>query len=271
MLEWLSGWLRDIIAIVLLAAIIDLLLPNKAMQRYVRLVVGLIILLTILTPIMRIFQGDLDKKVAEGFRNWDESSAMNEVKMPTLSDITKEAQRLSDERRQQTAELARANIETAIKKSVQDRLGAAVSSVKAQLAFDAAGEGTLQSVTVTLASSESAGNRGAEASGTEAVDPVTPVAVDVSVEAPDQPPQSPAGEADRTGNEADETAGEAIDTAAGIGAEGTERQQSAADKKADEAGSGALSPDQAALAAAIVDLVSKMWSIGPEQVRVTAA
>ena len=43
MIEALGVWLRQVVAAVLLAALIDLLLPNRTMQRYVRLVAGLFI------------------------------------------------------------------------------------------------------------------------------------------------------------------------------------------------------------------------------------
>ena len=66
MVAWLSDWLRDIIAVILLAGLVELLLPSKAMQRYARLVVGLFILLTILSPILSLIQGDISSKLNEG-------------------------------------------------------------------------------------------------------------------------------------------------------------------------------------------------------------
>ncbi|MNO74722.1 Stage III sporulation protein AF [compost metagenome] len=50
----LSDWLKEIIFVVLIAIIIDLLLPNRSMERYVRFVASLIILLTLLSPIMKL-------------------------------------------------------------------------------------------------------------------------------------------------------------------------------------------------------------------------
>ena len=59
MMEWLSQWLERIIILVLLATFLDMLLPNTPLQRYVKLVMGLLILLAIITPIMQMFQNDL--------------------------------------------------------------------------------------------------------------------------------------------------------------------------------------------------------------------
>lgn len=53
---FLSDWLKKLILLVLLAAITDLLLPNSNMQRYARLAIGLLIILTLLSPILAIFK-----------------------------------------------------------------------------------------------------------------------------------------------------------------------------------------------------------------------
>lgn len=55
-MEWLSLWLKNIILLVLLAAFLDLILPNTQLQKYVKVVMGLMILLTILTPVFSLFQ-----------------------------------------------------------------------------------------------------------------------------------------------------------------------------------------------------------------------
>ena len=74
MIAWLSDWLRDIIAVILLAVFVELLLPNQAMQRYARLVVGLFILLTILSPILKLIQSDIGAKLDEGMEKWSQIS-----------------------------------------------------------------------------------------------------------------------------------------------------------------------------------------------------
>lgn len=64
----LGEWLKDIIIIVLFAVFIDLLLPNRAMERYVKFVISLLILLTLLSPIMRILSGsEPEKMIAAAF------------------------------------------------------------------------------------------------------------------------------------------------------------------------------------------------------------
>lgn len=58
MIDWISNWLQNIIIIVLLATFVDLLLPNTNIQKYAKFVLGLLIILTIITPIFSIFSED---------------------------------------------------------------------------------------------------------------------------------------------------------------------------------------------------------------------
>lgn len=71
-MDWLADWLREIIFIVLIAVFIDLLLPNRAMERYVKFVVSLLILLTLLSPVMRFFSADAKDQLEAAFAtSWD--------------------------------------------------------------------------------------------------------------------------------------------------------------------------------------------------------
>lgn len=66
-MNWLAEWLREIISIVLIAVFIELLLPNRAMERYVRFVVSLLILLTLLSPVIKLFSADAAQQLEEAF------------------------------------------------------------------------------------------------------------------------------------------------------------------------------------------------------------
>lgn len=57
---FLNGWITNIILFILLAIIIDLLLPNSSMQKYVKLVVGLLLIVIVITPLFQIFSTDID-------------------------------------------------------------------------------------------------------------------------------------------------------------------------------------------------------------------
>lgn len=52
----LTAWIKNIIFIVLFASFLELLLPNSSMQRFVRVIMGLFIMLAILGPAIDVVQ-----------------------------------------------------------------------------------------------------------------------------------------------------------------------------------------------------------------------
>lgn len=66
-MSWLGGWLREIILIVLIATFVELLLPSKSMERYARLVLSLLVLLTILNPVISLLKGDAASQLTLAF------------------------------------------------------------------------------------------------------------------------------------------------------------------------------------------------------------
>ncbi|MDF2964171.1 MAG: hypothetical protein K0S39_5906, partial [Paenibacillus sp.] len=66
-MDWLGSWLKSIILVILLATFVDILLPNQTMQRYVKTVMSLFILLTLLQPLFSLFQKNttIDSLLAE--------------------------------------------------------------------------------------------------------------------------------------------------------------------------------------------------------------
>lgn len=135
MLTWLENWLQGIIAVVLLAVIVELLLPNSKLTRYTRLVVGLILLLTILSPIMRLFEKDFISSLDASYILWDERLQQNTMQTPTLEQIRFKADQLQKSRELQAAKLTAATIEAAILEDLQKN-GQDVKRVQVELFYD---------------------------------------------------------------------------------------------------------------------------------------
>ncbi len=68
-MEFISDWITQIIIFILLATIIDLLTPNLAMSKYIKLVLGLILILILLTPIFSFFNLDFEGAINNNYRN----------------------------------------------------------------------------------------------------------------------------------------------------------------------------------------------------------
>ncbi|MBM7097289.1 stage III sporulation protein AF [Bacillus sp. H-16] len=57
-MAYITQWITNIILLILFAAILELLLPNSSLQRYVKLVVGLMVLMVMIQPILTVFKTD---------------------------------------------------------------------------------------------------------------------------------------------------------------------------------------------------------------------
>ncbi|RXI99510.1 stage III sporulation protein AF [Anaerobacillus alkaliphilus] len=76
-MQFLTEWISNIILLILLATILELLLPNSSLQRYVKMVVGLLLLVIILTPLFSIFSKDVDSWVSSiGLTNQIQEEAL---------------------------------------------------------------------------------------------------------------------------------------------------------------------------------------------------
>ncbi|GFN30540.1 stage III sporulation protein AF [Paenibacillus xylaniclasticus] len=179
MLDWLSGWLKEIITVILLASIVDLLLPNKAMQRYARLVVGLIVLMTILSPLLKVFQGDFNTQVEAGMNEWEKAGARYDVRMPTLQDITKEAQRLSEEQQRQASALTERQLAAAMELELNSRLS--TQGTQVMVTLDSSGK-SIDAVKVTLPITEDQGQDSVQSSTSQDQMAIAPIKIAVDVD-----------------------------------------------------------------------------------------
>lgn len=59
-MEALSDIVKNVAIIILLTTFLDMLLPNNSMQRFVKVVMGLFVMVAILTPILNLFEGDFE-------------------------------------------------------------------------------------------------------------------------------------------------------------------------------------------------------------------
>lgn len=66
-MDLLIQWVTQIIVFLLLAAVIDLLVPATAMKKYIRLVVGLILILIFLKPVFFLFNIDIHQALESSF------------------------------------------------------------------------------------------------------------------------------------------------------------------------------------------------------------
>ncbi|KIL34327.1 hypothetical protein SD71_19980 [Cohnella kolymensis] len=183
--------LRQIIAVILLASLVDLLLPNRTMQRYVRLVAGLFILLTVAGPVLQWVKGDFSSQLAAGMEGVQQVPAGS---ADQLAMIEKEGERLRDKQDIQAADLVSARLAAAIQNEVEQNENCKVRKVDVQTTRTADGKWTVDTVTVLLEPEQDDSRPAGEPPPIGDVIPVAEVNIDVSVNAWPRDEEQPAAE-----------------------------------------------------------------------------
>jgi stage III sporulation protein AF len=183
--EWLSGWLKSIILIILLAAFADLLLPSQKMQRYVKTVLSLFILLTLITPVFELFNKDWnpDRLIAAAEAKQQPG---RERAMASLQEIQQNADRMQQEQRTQAQELVQQQLGEGMKRDVERDGQVAVDSILVQTDFDHNGNPFISNVRIALhaidhSGSDKAGSNKKQGVQTKQMNvvPVVPVQIDL--------------------------------------------------------------------------------------------
>ncbi|WP_068609482.1 stage III sporulation protein AF [Paenibacillus swuensis] len=190
MLTWLSGWLRDIIVIILLATFVDLMLPNRALTRYVKLVVSLFILLAILTPLVHLLKSDWNSaKMTAAIEELPEAVGAGRGlavgSQPQLQEILAQGLKLKDEQLTQTVPEVESRIAQMIADDLHTADGDMLRNVKVTTQQLDNGELGIKQVELHLSSQPKVPDgegHGAREPSIEEIQPVMPVNVNIELE-----------------------------------------------------------------------------------------
>lgn len=195
-MEWLASWLKSIILIIMLATFVDILLPNQTMQRYVKTVMSLFILLTLLQPVLTLFQKNtsIDRMLADANSVFTGASGASvpalgaqqggAADMQTLSSIERQAGQLKMRQEQQSQRLVQQQVSDLMKRSIEQATGVKVISLQVEVSNDKQGQAQIQKVFVQAAETPTK-PAGAKQNTTGSVKPVTvePVKrIDITIE-----------------------------------------------------------------------------------------
>ncbi|WNR42560.1 stage III sporulation protein AF [Paenibacillus roseipurpureus] len=181
-MDWLAGWLKTVIMVIMLATFVDLLLPSNTMQRYVKTVLSLFILLTLLTPVLQLFKKDwdIDKLLSQAEKSQNERTMLasgggNATSIPTLSDIKNSARKMQDADGKKTVELVQRQLEGLMKEDLQKQTKWPVQKVQVQVQLDNNGKPAISNVKVTLDDIEARKQSATQAKSIAAMEPIKPV------------------------------------------------------------------------------------------------
>ncbi len=153
-MAWLSSWLKEVIMVVLLASFVDLILPSRSMERYVKLVLSLLILLTLLGPLIKILTDAADIKIAAVFNGMNQSHEAGGK--GSLQQIMDEAKQLQTRQQKQSLEWAAREVAAKMKDQIRKESGEQGADVAVVLAMpegteqDANQSPYIKNVTVTI-------------------------------------------------------------------------------------------------------------------------
>ncbi|NOU99348.1 stage III sporulation protein AF [Paenibacillus planticolens] len=156
-MDWLAGWLKTVIMVIMLATFVDLLLPSNTMQRYVKTVMSLFILLTLLTPVLQLFQEnwDVDKLLSQAEKQQNDktmlaSGSVESPWMKSLDVITKDAQKLQAAGQKQSQQMVQTQLAGMMKEDMQKQTDLTVQDVQVAAQIDNNGKPAIVKVRVTL-------------------------------------------------------------------------------------------------------------------------
>jgi stage III sporulation protein AF len=181
-MHWLTDWLRSIIMVILLATFIDLLLPSSTMQRYVKTVMSLFILLTLLTPVFSLFhhKWNSEQLVEEAMLSQDRLAAGNKEAVPALRDIERQSEQIKELQNKQSRRLAEDQLADRMRESIERQFGFAVKHIRVNTVTDAQGQTAIGNVVIVLQEKEPIENPKSDTVKKDiAIQPIQPVHIDL--------------------------------------------------------------------------------------------
>lgn len=112
MIEFLGNWTKNIVYVIIFVTILEILLPNNSMRKYIRVVAGLLIMVVILTPITQLF--DQNVKIQDVL-------SKSYVEMEQM-DIKNQKEALKEEQNEMTIKLYKEKIENQMKTQLEENV-----------------------------------------------------------------------------------------------------------------------------------------------------
>lgn len=149
-LEWLGNWLKQIIILIIIATLIDLILPNRSMERYVKLVMGLLMIMAILTPILQLI-GKENILTNWGVEFWNKTvkEEARYKQYPSMKEIEAASQSVKQQQEAFVQQQVARQIEHMVTEQVESRFSMKVHHCDVKLKEEA-GEVKLEKVRLIL-------------------------------------------------------------------------------------------------------------------------
>jgi len=150
-LQFVVEWIRNIIVFLLLATMLHMLLPNSNLQKYVKFVVSLLLVVLILTPLFKLFQTDIQDVIANASQNKYMANGSIE------NEISEKKKEIQASQRAYILEQMAVQMKKQVGKELEEQYGMAVKSMQIKVPEDkkeVKSQQDIQSVVVLLQANE---------------------------------------------------------------------------------------------------------------------
>lgn len=168
MMAMISLWLKKVILVVLFAVFLDLLLPNGTMQRYIKMVMGFVIIVTMLSPITALLSKSFTWETIEFPLSKTGTQNMS------LQQIQEQGNAIQEQQRKRIEEEWVKKIQSTIKEQVETQYPVTVMDVSVTTAQKRDSQGSMpeiRGVKLTLQANQ-------KEPSVSVVKPVEPVLID---------------------------------------------------------------------------------------------
>jgi stage III sporulation protein AF len=124
--NYFSAWITSIILFLFLAIIVDMLLPNSNMKKYAKFVVGLLLIIIIIHPLMKLFSEDFNVESILREINWEYMTS--EKEMEKLIELKKKE--IDATQRAYILEQMAVQLQKSVEKELMERFEVTISSIE---------------------------------------------------------------------------------------------------------------------------------------------
>lgn len=150
-MQFIVEWIRTIIVFLLLATVLHMILPNSNLQKYVKFVVSLLLIVLILTPLFKLFHTDIHEVIA----NFNQGKYMAGESLENSIDTKKKE--IQDVQHAYILEQMAVQMEKQVEKELEKQYGMTVVNVEVKVpesTKEVKSQQDISAVIVTLAEKE---------------------------------------------------------------------------------------------------------------------
>lgn len=170
MIEYFMNWMLQIIVFIILAMLVDLIIPGNNLRQYVKLVIGLLLILIIIQPILQLFNMDihlLERMLNTDSSNFIEKNIENELNEQkeeiesihhayVLEEMVVQLKNVAEKELIQNYQHEIEHIEITIDEEIKDNVVFSSIYVRLKELTDQTGDKDVQNVEITIGEEEKA-------------------------------------------------------------------------------------------------------------------